>query len=89
VDWFQWEGEEVRKGYRRVNMVQILYTHVSKWKNDPVETISGIGGEEGERRMVEAVNSCMIYVIYCKNFGKCHNVPLLSTTMKNTKIKRK
>jgi hypothetical protein len=26
--------EEVRKGCRRVNMVQILCTHVYKWKND-------------------------------------------------------
>jgi hypothetical protein len=27
-------GEEERKGYRRANMVQILFTHVCKWKND-------------------------------------------------------
>jgi hypothetical protein len=26
------EGEEVEKGHRRVNMVQILYTHKCKWK---------------------------------------------------------
>jgi hypothetical protein len=25
--------------------------------------------------MVEGVNSSMIYLIYCKNFCKCHNVP--------------
>jgi hypothetical protein len=29
----------------------------------------------GDRRMVEEVNSCMIYLIYCENFYKCHNVP--------------
>jgi hypothetical protein len=27
-------GEDIRKGCRRVNMVEILGTHVSKWKND-------------------------------------------------------
>jgi hypothetical protein len=27
-------GEDVGKGCRRVNTVQILHTHVSKWKND-------------------------------------------------------
>jgi hypothetical protein len=26
-------GEDIRKGYRRVNMVGILCTHVQKWKN--------------------------------------------------------
>jgi hypothetical protein len=26
------KGEEVGKGYRRVNMVQILCVHVCKWK---------------------------------------------------------
>jgi hypothetical protein len=30
--WYQWEEEDVRKGSRRVNMVQILCTHVCKWK---------------------------------------------------------
>jgi hypothetical protein len=28
------KGEDVVKGCRRVNMVQILCTHVYKWKND-------------------------------------------------------
>jgi hypothetical protein len=36
-----------------------------------VETIPGMGGG-GLRRMMEEVNSTMIY---CKNFGKYHNVP--------------
>jgi hypothetical protein len=26
--------EEVEKGHRRVNIVQILYTHICKWKNE-------------------------------------------------------
>jgi hypothetical protein len=29
---------------RRVNMVQIMYTHVCKCKNIPVETVPGIRG---------------------------------------------
>jgi hypothetical protein len=27
-------GEDIRKGYKRVNMVEILGTHVYKWKNE-------------------------------------------------------
>jgi hypothetical protein len=37
-------GEDVGRGCKRVNMVQILCTHVSKWKNETVETIPGMGG---------------------------------------------
>jgi hypothetical protein len=40
----------------------------------PAETIPEMGGEgikENDRR----VYSTMIYLIYCKNFCKCHNVP--------------
>jgi hypothetical protein len=50
----------------------------------PVETIPG-WGEEVKRRMVEGVNLSMIYLIYCKNFCKCHNVPPSSTTIKELK----
>jgi hypothetical protein len=63
----------VEKWWRSVNMVQILCTHVCKWKNEACETVPRMG--EGEqRRMVEGVNSTMIYSICCKNFCKCHNV---------------
>jgi hypothetical protein len=27
-------GEDIRKGYRRVNVVEILCTHIHKWKNE-------------------------------------------------------
>jgi hypothetical protein len=40
-------------------------------------------GRRGDRRMREEVNSSMIYLIYCKNICKYHNVPTLSTTIKN------
>jgi hypothetical protein len=32
-------------------------------------------GEAGQRRMMEKMNASMIYLIYCKNFCKCHSVP--------------
>jgi hypothetical protein len=32
--------------------------------------------------MMEEVNSTMIYLIYCKNFCKCHHVLPASTTIK-------
>jgi hypothetical protein len=47
----------------------------------PVETTPGIG-EGRRRRMVEEVNSCMIYLIHCDNLCKCHNVPPPITTIK-------
>jgi hypothetical protein len=47
----------------------------------PVETIPGMGWG-AQRRMVEGVNSSIIFLIDCKNFCKCHNVPP-STTIKN------
>jgi hypothetical protein len=50
-------------------------------KMRPVETIPGMGARY--RRMVEWVNSSMVYLIYCKNICKCHNQPLPSTTIKN------
>jgi hypothetical protein len=31
--------------------------------------------------MVDSVNLSMIYLIYCKNFCKCHNAPPPSTTI--------
>jgi hypothetical protein len=34
--------------------------------------------------MVEGVNSNMIYLIYCNNFCKCHNVPPPRTTTTTT-----
>jgi hypothetical protein len=37
------------------------------------------------KRMMERVNSTMIYLIYYKNFCKCHNVPPPRTTIKKKK----
>jgi hypothetical protein len=48
----------------------------------PAETLLGMGEikQHGVR-----VNSSMIYLIYCKNFYKFHNVPPPSTTIKKDK----
>jgi hypothetical protein len=35
--------------------------------------------------MKDEMNSSMIYLIYCKNICKCHNVPPPSTTIKKEK----
>jgi hypothetical protein len=42
-------------------------------KMRPVETIPGMGGREIKKNDAGANST----TIYCKNFCKCHNVPLL------------
>jgi hypothetical protein len=56
--------------------------HVSR-KMISVETVSGVGGRERMKENGEGVNSSMIYLTYCKNFCKCHNVPQSTATIKN------
>jgi hypothetical protein len=52
-----------------------------------IETIPGI--REGGIKVNDGeVNSNMIYLIYCKNFCKCHNVPPPNTAIKKLKIKK-
>jgi hypothetical protein len=46
----------------------------------PVEIIP-----EMARRGMKGVNSDMIYLIHCKKFCKCQNVPLPRTTIKKIK----
>jgi hypothetical protein len=62
----------VGKGCRRVNIVQILCVHM--YVNRKMLKLF----HEWHRRIKGnmEVNSSMIYLIYCKNFCKCHNVPL-------------
>jgi hypothetical protein len=54
----------------------------------PVETGPEIGGGES-KRVVDGVNSNTVCLIHCKNLSKCkckcHNVPPLSTTIKENK----
>jgi hypothetical protein len=42
-------------------------------KMRPTDTTPGIGGGK-LKRMAERVNSSTMYLIYCRNFCKCHNV---------------
>jgi hypothetical protein len=42
-----------------------------------IETVPGIRG--GGDRAVDGVNSSMIYLLYCRNFCKCYNIPPPST----------
>jgi hypothetical protein len=49
-------------------------------KKIPVKSISQFRREG--IRMLEGVNLAMIYLIHCKYLCKCHNVPLLSTSIK-------
>jgi hypothetical protein len=37
-------GEDIRKGCTRVNMVEILFTHVCKWKNETCRNYRRSGG---------------------------------------------
>jgi hypothetical protein len=48
----------------------------------PVETVPEIReGRMGKRS--RGGNSCMMYLIHCKNLCKYYNVPTPSTTIKN------
>jgi hypothetical protein len=69
VECFSGQGEEMGKGmgngkktWEMVNIVQILYIHVCKWKKMiHVETVLGI--EVEVKKNGEGVNSSMIYFI--------------------------
>jgi hypothetical protein len=54
----------------------------------PAETIPRMGGKRRIKKNVEGVKSSMIYLIYCKNFCKCHSVPSPSTIQNKKKSKR-
>jgi hypothetical protein len=62
-------------------MVEYYVLMYENGKMKPVETIPGMGGGEIKGNG-GGVNSAMIYLIHCKNFYKCHNVPPPSTTIK-------
>jgi hypothetical protein len=51
----------------------------------PVDSITRM--EEGrDKRGWERVNPRIIYLLYCKKFCGCHNVPPPSTTIKKNAI---
>jgi hypothetical protein len=78
--WHQWKGGDGGERGRRVNMVQIMNTDVCKCKMIPVETVPGIR-REGDERVVEGVNSSMMYLIQCQKLCKCYSVPPPSITI--------
>jgi hypothetical protein len=55
-----------------VNIVQILCTHVCKWKMIPIEATPEIGGGEDKGEWFWGLNSTVTYLVYFKNFCKCH-----------------
>jgi hypothetical protein len=48
----------------------------------PVETIPGMMEGGGDKKNAGGVNSSKIYLIYCKNLYKFHNLPPPSKTIK-------
>jgi hypothetical protein len=73
-----WWGEDIRKVFRRVNVVEILCTYVWKWKNEICWNYSGMGRNGEWKIMIEGVNLTMMY---CTNFCKCHHVPQYNNNM--------
>jgi hypothetical protein len=65
-------GEQMWRGYRRMNMVPILYKHVCKWKKGDMSKLFQEWEERGKKENDGGVNSTMIYF---KNFYICHNAP--------------
>jgi hypothetical protein len=43
--WYQWEGEDKRKGCRRENVVEYYVLMNENGKMTPVETVPGMGKE--------------------------------------------
>jgi hypothetical protein len=61
-------GEEVRKGYRKVNMAKMLYIHECKWKKRYLlkRFLEWRGG--GIKENGGEVNSSMTYLLYVRTF---------------------
>jgi hypothetical protein len=51
-------------------------------KMRPIKTVPGMGAR-WIKKNDGGVNSSMIYLIYCKNFYKCHKVPHPAQQLKN------
>jgi hypothetical protein len=80
-----WEGVGTRG--RRMNMVQTMYTHACKHKNNTCWNCSRNHDGGGRwNRTVEGVNSSMIYLIHCKNLCK-YSLQCISTQHKNNNNK--
>jgi hypothetical protein len=73
-------GKMIWKKGRRVNMVQQCVYMYENAKIIPAEAISRMGG--GMKESSRGMSSNILYVIHCKNFCKCCNVPTPNITIK-------
>jgi hypothetical protein len=78
------EGEQERG--RRMNTLQIMYSHACKHRHDNCWNCSRSQGKGGWGQQWRGVNASMIYLIHCKNLCKCYNVPPCRTAIKNKLI---
>jgi hypothetical protein len=70
-----------KTGWHGCEGVQIMYSQVCKCNNDTCWNSYRNRGR-GMKESSQRVSSSIIYLIYCKSFCKCHNVPPPSTTTK-------
>jgi hypothetical protein len=79
----QGEGQEFNPQYRKTNKTSPNPKTKQSYARGP-----GFNSQHPPtkrsyyKEKMEGVNSSMIYLIYCKNVCKCHNVPLPSTIKK-------
>jgi hypothetical protein len=71
--WVPGNGRVIRKGWKRVNVVETVCIMYENGKMRSVETNTSMGAG---RIKEKGMNSTLIY---CKNFCKCHNVSLCTT----------
>jgi hypothetical protein len=81
--WYQWEGKDVRKGCRRLNMVEILCTHIWKRKNKTFESIPGMGEGRESRIQLWYIVKTFVNVTMYPQYNK--NITKRKTKTKNTK----
>jgi hypothetical protein len=76
--WHRWEGGGGRQRGSWMNLVQIMYIHVCKCKNDTGWNCSRNWGW-GMKESSGGGEFNMIYLIHCKNLCKCYSVPSPNT----------
>jgi hypothetical protein len=81
--WYQLEDGGGGERCRRVNVLQILCTHVCKWKSENCWNYSWFGG--GRNKMMGWIQVWYIWYIH-NNFYKWHNVPWAQQNKKEEKI---
>jgi hypothetical protein len=66
-----------------INIFEKFFTYIDSIFANGFLLLTNVCLRNGElKRMVKGVNSSLVYLIYCKNFDKCHNVPPPSTIKK-------